>query len=684
MGRLQATHSLRLKWEQHKLQEVEERNKKGYFMESHDATPIQATSNLLAAISDLLATYNSGSVLGRLFAHEALLALVAPEYILHSLNEFPAYVTSPTDREDEPGFVIWLKRREHFVAPGKCFHGMLKGFCSACVTPVLPAKVKSKRLKRINPGRWGWKPGEALRPAPTIKLGDTPEPSVWPERWYVGGPRWVEGEAPIEPTAMRREYREYSNVAHPAWHTEKLTTITATRRGDFRLKEKTVMRPCLGRACSVCNNGSASKLVARPARPNALKQQIVSPARCVHGIILKAGESKSGICEPCRRGYPAWELTRTFCKLDEISRVETISLSSSSETTAKLVSNDPVVESSFNFVARIEDCGPEYIQIFLMKPKVSKPSRVLLERGGVIEGVPFGPVERWMGESLRPTSMLIWSEPYWWSGELRESFEEYLLRESSKPKLAGLVTTTEAREKQIAERYRTEPALLFNHHRNLCPNCNEALLDRNASLHSLEYLPMNHDAADGVLCEEYQETRDLEAQYQVAKQAETLAAFFEHHGNRLKMRYAKQRELQALAYSLGDEWCAAHPEMAAQLTFPDDCEAIEHGKAAFDLIGGPRVNLRSWTADRSENDFNSGTYEFGLSLPTDKDHSIRDVRGGQRRRGTTIASKTYKICLECRADLTAKRSDAKRCENCRKSASKLRIKAAKIQLTKGD
>jgi len=716
-------------------------------MKVEDLRFIQPTSRLVGGIAQPL-TPSESSMLGRVVGaialyllrpRLALLGLTIPEYVLHSLNELPAWRLAQSRAEgirrvrvvqsrepspfigperskidfrltyrtakrrtqiDRAKYQEWLSLRNtvegslrYFVAPGKCFHGMLKGFCSACITPVLPPKVKSKRQTRINPGLWGWKPGDVLRAVPVIRLGDTSEPSVWPDRWYVS-PRWVEGETPIEPTALRGEYREYTNAAHPSWHIEKVQAFVFKQHGPdldklsapelqghlkTLFESKILASPCEA-VCSSCNNGAAGKLVARSTGRIALKQQIVSPARCVHGIISKPGESKSGICEPCRRGYPAWE-HKPF-KLDEISRVETISYSPIGR------------DCSIGFDGKYS--GPSNSGTHEKKAlnwdahwRGEKPT-VFFERGRTLEGVPFGPlvyaareavllipckvqgephqtlphsrvVIKGLAESSHPKSMLTWSDPYWWSGETREAFDAYLLKESCKPILSGLVTTTEAREKQRAQCHRTEPALLFTPHRNWCPSC-------------LEYVLLLHDSSSGIACKEYQEQRELEAEYQAAKQAETLAALFEHHAERREARYAKQRELQTLAESLGDEWCATHPEMAAQLTFPDDCEAVEHGKAARDLIGGTRVNLRSWNEDRSENDFDSNTYEFGMPDTQDKDRSARDFRGDQRRRGTTIVSKTYKICLECSADLTGKRSDAQRCDYCRKLVSKLSIR----------
>src|SRR5882762_1178223 len=79
--------------------------------------PIQATSLLgtvVAGIAQPL-TPSDTSMLGRVYGaialyllrpQLALLGLIAPDYVLHSLDEFRAYKSARIDRTDEPLFAL--------------------------------------------------------------------------------------------------------------------------------------------------------------------------------------------------------------------------------------------------------------------------------------------------------------------------------------------------------------------------------------------------------------------------------------------------------------------------------------------------------------------------------------------------------------------------------------------------
>ena len=138
--------------------------------------------------------------------------------------------------------------------------------------------------------------------------------------------------------------------------------------------------------------------------------------------------------------------------------------------------------------------------------------------------------------------------------------------------------------------------------------------------------------------------------------------------------------MQALAESLGDEWCATHPEMAATICYRPDLNAIEHAKASCTLIGGRRVNLISWTAEKDPEDKKYGDEE----PESKKDNSVRDYRDSQIREAHDRVPPTSGICQHCGKGFEKDRKGTKHCsDHCRKMHWKEKGQAKNLPTTIG-
>lgn len=462
-----------------------------------------------------------------------------------------------------------------------CFHGMPKGFCSACVPPVLPPKTKSAHSARINPLH---KAADFV--AVKYSADGEDKISTWPPVWYRRGKR-------------------------------VLSTIPA-------------------------------------------------PAACPHGLLAVTDKNYSRICHGCHYGYPAWETTRKPLNIEQFSRVETISYSPRGR------------DRSLGALGCYS--GPANSDTKAAKKIVwddvwsgSHPT-VFFQRGRVIQ-VPSGPLElwmeRWIANSLRPTSTINWGDPASLIAERKfitaedwyrlPFIEDYLQWLGARPYLTGIVTTTEALQLTAAIHFRRQPPIRFGIRRNWCPNC-------------VEYLPMSHDSDHGVGCKEYQEQRKRQAEKEAAKQCISVAEFFARYNTKREKQLTRERALNQVAWLLGDEWAATHPQMGVdyikprgknpeRLSYcdPEGLLNILHGKAASESIGGRRINTSSWThekdAEDEESDFNSPS----------KDRNARDYRAylmNKTKRPEQHVSHTIRGCERQGCEnIVTKRKGARFCSD---------------------